>query len=97
MRSRHFELLITCNNDSAEYSRIITSVTKQLKNYQVISNKTKLFLICLSFRASQMSCYLFQVVCKLKQSIQNFTEEIDKISDQIFGCVFNLHDIQFNN
>ncbi|XP_025417510.1 general transcription factor 3C polypeptide 1 isoform X2 [Sipha flava] len=35
MRSRHFDLLST-SNDSVEYIKIITSVTKQLKNYQVI-------------------------------------------------------------
>lgn len=34
MRSRHFDLLST-SNDSVEYIKIITSVTKQLKNYQV--------------------------------------------------------------
>lgn len=34
MRSRHFDLLST-TSDSVEYIKIITSVTKQLKNYQV--------------------------------------------------------------
>lgn len=34
MRSRHFDLLST-SSDSVEYIKIITSVTKQLKNYQV--------------------------------------------------------------
>ncbi|XP_060881475.1 uncharacterized protein LOC132952960 isoform X5 [Metopolophium dirhodum] len=57
MRSRHFDLLST-SNDSVEYIKIITSVTKQLKNYQVI--------------------------CKLKQSIQNVEEEIDFVAQHIF-------------
>ncbi|CAI6368938.1 unnamed protein product [Macrosiphum euphorbiae] len=57
MRSRHFDLLST-SNDSVEYIKIITSVTKQLKNYQVI--------------------------CKLKQSIQNVEEEIDFAAQHIF-------------
>ncbi|VVC36367.1 Winged helix-turn-helix DNA-binding domain,B-block binding subunit of TFIIIC [Cinara cedri] len=57
MRSRHFDLLST-SNDSVEYIKIITSVTKQLKNYKVI--------------------------CKLKQSIVNFEEEIDLVLEHIF-------------
>ncbi|XP_050532028.1 general transcription factor 3C polypeptide 1 isoform X2 [Daktulosphaira vitifoliae] len=35
MRSRHFDLL-TDSNDTIEYIKIITSITKQLKNYQVV-------------------------------------------------------------
>lgn len=57
MRSRHFDLLST-SNDSVEYIKIITSVTKQLKNYEVI--------------------------CKLKQSIQNIEKEIDLVAQSIF-------------
>lgn len=57
MRTRHFDLLST-SNDSVEYIKIITSVTKQLKNYQVI--------------------------CKLKQTIQNIEEEIDLVAKHIF-------------
>lgn len=34
MRTRHFDLL-TAKNDSVEYLKIITSIMKQLKNYQV--------------------------------------------------------------
>lgn len=44
MRSRHFDLLST-SNDSVEYIKIITSVTKQLKNYQVRSQYFYFFLI----------------------------------------------------
>ncbi|XP_050429268.1 uncharacterized protein LOC126838682 [Adelges cooleyi] len=40
MRSRHFDLLST-SNESVEYLKIITSVTKQLNNYQVICKLIK--------------------------------------------------------
>lgn len=42
-----------------------------------------------------MSCHSFQIICKLKQPMLDFTEEIDKISERIFRCVFMFFNVRY--